>query len=328
MSTQQEMAKDFTLRSILGLAVILAIMILLPLVAPGMTQYAITLLMYTTLAVAWNLQGGYLGDLSFGHVSFFGLGAYTVALLEHYNLLHFAPANVLAGAVVAAAFASIIGIPFLRLRGFYFAIGTLGLSSLVFLTFKNILSSITLGAAGVLIPPPSPYYIELFYYAILGIAILSIILSCLVIRSRLGLAFTAIRDNRDAARAAGIDVTYYRILGFAISAFITGVAGGFYAYHSSYVNPSGVFSPTISFTILIMVFLGGAGTLTGPIVGAFLLYILEEVARRIIERGYYILPALMLIIVFIFMPKGIVGLIKQRGVVRNIIASLKGRKMQ
>jgi len=290
---------------------LLAAAALFPLVVPGLTHHAIGLLIYAALAIAWNLQGGYLGDLSFGHVAFFGLGAYSVATLEHYDLLHFPPANVMLGALAAGLFAALVGIPFLRLRGFYFAIGTLGLSSLLFLTFKNILSAVTLGAAGILVPAPSPYYIEVFYYAILGITAGSFILSHLVIRSRIGLAFTAIRDNRDAARATGVNVTFYRILSFAISAFITGAVGGFYAYHVNYVNPSGVFSATISFTILVMVFLGGAGTQAGPLIGAFLLYILEEVSRSTIERGYYILPALMLLCVFIFMPNGIIGLIRR-----------------
>jgi branched-chain amino acid transport system permease protein len=293
-------------------ALAVAISLALPFFASELLAYATSLLLFMTLAVAWNIQGGYLGDLSFGHVSFFGIAAYTCALLEHYKLLHFAPLNILLGALLASAFAAVIGIPFLRLRGFYFAIGTLGLSNLLYLVYKIILWPITRGASGLIIPPPQPYHIETYYYAILLIAMGSVVLSYLVVRSKLGLAFTAIRDDPNAARAIGINTTFYRILGFAISAFVTGVGGGFFAYHNNYINPAGAFSPDTSFEMLVMVFLGGVGTLMGPVVGALILYPIEEIGRTFILRGYYILPAILLVVVFIFMPKGIVGMLKEQ----------------
>ncbi len=289
----------------------LIILIPFPFVASGMVAHAITLFMFITLAIGWNLQGGYLGDLSFGHASFFGISAYTAALLVDYDLLNFAPLNILLGALLAAAFAIVIGFPFLRLKGFYFAIGTLGLSSLLSLVFKNILAPITHGATGVLVPPPKPYHIEPFYYAGLIIVIISFIISYVVIRSRVGLAFNAIRDDQTAARAMGINITYYRILGFAVSAFIIGIAGGFFPYYTNYINPDGVFATSLSFEMLVMVFLGGAATMSGPIIGAVVLYFLEEIGRVYIQTGFYILPAIVLIIVFIIMPSGIAGFIKK-----------------
>ena len=303
---------DSRKKSLLCYGLPVLVLIPMPFLAPGITQYSITLLMYLTLAIAWNIQGGYLGDLSFGHVSFFGVASYTVALLEHYDILRFAPLNILLGGLVAAGFAALIGIPFLRLRGFYFAIGTLGLSSLLFLIFKNILSPITQGALGVIVPPPSPYHIETFYYGVLLIAFLSAIFAHLLVKSRIGLAFVAIRDNPMAARAVGINVTLYRVLGFSVSAFLTGVAGGYYAYQSSYVNPEGAFSVAVSFEMLVMVTLGGSGTLLGPIIGAVVLFVMEEIGRTFIQQGYYILPALVLMAVFMFMPRGIVGVFAER----------------
>jgi len=281
-----------------------------------MTAYAIGLLMYAAMSVGYNMQGGYLGDLSFGHAVFFGLGSYTAALLVEYQVINLAPLNILAGAFLGAVFATVIGLPFLRLKGFYFSIGTLGLSSLLLLVFKNILSSITKGAAGVMIPPPQPYHIELFYYSILGIAAASGLLSFFIIRSRIGLAFTAVRDNPAAAAALGINVTAYRVFGFALSAFIVGAAGGFYSYYANYINPEGVFAGTISFEMLIMVFLGGAGTLLGPYIGAAAFFIFEELGRAYIGPGFYILPALLLIVVFLKMPNGIMGIIEGRSKTR------------
>lgn len=288
--------------------------IFFPFFASSLVPQAINLLIFTTLAIAWNLQGGYTGDLSFGHAAFFGIGAYSAAMMEYYSIFHFAPGNVFTGSLAAGIFAAIIGIPFLRLRGFYFAIGTLGLSNLLFLVFKNIIASITLGAAGMQVPVPSPYHIKVYYYSIMGVTLGCLLLSRILIKSKIGLAFIAIRDNREAAQAAGVWVTYYRILSFAISASLTGLAGAYYAYFVNYINPAGVFSATISFTMLVMVFLGGAGTLTGPLIGAPLLYILEEVARSRMEYGYYILPATLLIVVFTLMPNGIHGLIAKSSV--------------
>ena len=187
----------------------------------------------------------------------------------------------------------------------------MGLSNLLLLLFKNILSPITHGSVGVIVPSPQPYHIETFYYSILAISTFSVGLTYTVVKSRIGLAFTAIRDNQIAARFVGVNTTYYRLLGFAVSAFIVGIAGGFYAYYGNYVNPEGVFSPAISFEMLVMAFLGGTGTLWGPVVGAVLLYLIEEIGRSFIQQGFYILPAILLIIVFIFMPSGIGGIIKR-----------------
>jgi len=304
----------------------IVVLILLPFLAMGMMAYAISLFLFMTLAVAWNLQGGYLGDLSFGHVTFFGISAYTCALLEHHDLLHLAPLNVLLGALLASAFACVIGIPILRLRGFYFAIATLGLSNLLYLVYKIILKPITRGASGLIIPPPKPYHIEVYYYTILSIAIGAVVLSHLVVRSRLGLAFTAIRDDPSAARAIGINTTFYRILGFAISAFVVGVGGGFFAYHNSYINPAGVFSADTSFEMLVMVHIGGVGTLAGPIIGALILYPIEEIGRAFILRGYYVIPALLLILVFIFMPKGVVGMIREKDPFSKLRNLIRGGK--
>jgi branched-chain amino acid transport system permease protein len=322
------MVRSYQKRNVLYYGLAIVILILLPFLAPSMTAYAIALLMYITLAVGWNIQGGYLGDLSFGHVSFFGLAAYTAALLVDYDILSYAPLNIFLGALSAMAFAIVIGVPFLRLRDFYFAIGTLGLSNLLLLAFKNVLDPITHGAVGVMIPPPSPYHIEVFYYAILLLTIISMALAYAVIKSRIGLAFSAIRDDQTAARASGINVTYYRILGFAISAFITGIAGGFYAYYGNYVNPNGVFSTAISFEMFVMTFLGGAGTMWGPVIGAVVLYLLEEISRSVVQQGFYIFPALLLIIVFIFMPKGILGMIRAQylpSTERNLMSKVKAK---
>ena len=292
---------------VVGLAVVVAI----PLVDQSLMAYAVSLVMYVALAIGWNLQGGYVGDLSFGHVAFFGLGGYTCALLVNYHILDWSPLNILVGGIVAAVFAAVVGLPFLRLKGFYFAIGTLGLASLLLLLFANVLAPLTHGEAGIVIPPPTIFHVQSYYYQILGIALGAGAISVAVVRSRVGLAFQAIRDNPEAARTLGINVTFYRVLAFALSAFIVGVVGGFFAYYTSYVLPEGMFDTTISFEMLVMVYFGGAGTLTGPVVGAAVLYAVEQGARNYVGQGYYILPAAVLVAVFVFMPTGIVGALRR-----------------
>lgn len=284
----------------------------IPFIFPGITAYLILLLMYVTLSVSWNLQGGYLGDLSFGHAAFFGIGAYTSALLVHYGVSLYAPINILLGGVLSACFAVLVGYPFLRLKGFYFAIGTLALSEICRLMFKNVLSAVTLGASGVLVPPLKPYNVYPYYYGILILMFVTTLLVYMIINSRLGLAFLAIKNDPEAARMLGINVTTHRILGFSLSAFFVGLTGGFFAYYNCYVHPDGVFSSIISFEMLVMVFFGGAGTIPGPIIGAIVVFLAEEIGRVILKQGYLLLLAVMLIVVFTIMPGGISGLLTKR----------------
>lgn len=282
----------------------------LPFLSSNLIVYAINLFMYMTMAIGWNIQGGYLGDISFGHSTFFGIGAYTVAILVAKDIVKLNPLNIFIGALVAMTFALIIGIPFLRLKGFYFSIGTLGLSSLMSLLFKNIFGSLTGGAMGIIIPSSPLYQVELFYYSILIITFLAGLLSYAITGSHIGLAFKAVRGNPVTASSLGINVTAYRIFGFSISAFIIGIVGGFYAYYSCYISPGGVFASTISFEMLVMVFLGGAGTLFGPILGSLVFFLFREVGRIYIGQGFFILPALLLVIVFLKFPDGIMGILK------------------
>jgi len=282
-----------------------------PYLAPaGITAFIILMIMYMVMSESWNLLGGYLGDLSFGHAVFFGIGAYTVALLEHYGISNIQPFNILLAGISSMGLAALIGYPFLRLKGFYFAIGTLGLSEIFRLLFRN--SDITLGPKGIMVPVPLPYTIYPYFYGILGIAIGSIFIIYLIENSKLGLAFLSIKDDIDAARMVGVRTTAYRILGFSLSAFFVGIVGGFFAYFNSYVHPDGVFSMLISFELILMVYFGGVGTFLGPLLGAAVVLFAEELGRVLIQQGYLLLLSIMLILTFVFMPSGVIGIFTRR----------------
>ena len=299
-------------KTVIGHLVAILCLIPVPYVIPGYTAYVIQLLMYISMSIGWNILGGYLGDLSFGHAAFFGVGAYTVAMLDYYGICHFSPLNILLGGLLSMFIAASIGYPFLKLRGFYFAIGTLGLAEILRVVYKDLLRDYTRGARGILVPTITPYTVQPYYYAILALTFGIMLVAGAIVNSKLGLAFRAIRDDMDSARMSGINATAHRILGFSISAFIVGVIGGFFVYYTGYAHPEGVFSQVISFELLIMVYFGGVGTVLGPIVGAIIVFIVEEVGRALIQQGYLLLLAIMLIIVFILMPGGVVGTVTKK----------------
>lgn len=288
----------------------------LPLILPRYTAYLVVLLMYMTMSLGWNLMGGYLGDISFGHAIFFGIGAYTVAILVDSGASGIAPLNVMLGALLAAAVGALVGYPFLRLQGFYLAIGTLALLGVFFSIFKDILASVTGGASGLTVPPMQPYSILPYYYSILALTVATVVFVHAFARSRWGMAFVAVRDDPVAARAVGINTTRYRIYGFSLSGLIVGLVGGFFAYYGNYVDPSGSFSLVLSFEMVVMVYFGGVGTVAGPILGSIIVYAAEETGRVVLQQGYLLVLAIIVLIVFVFLPGGLVGALTGKASIR------------
>jgi len=294
----------------------------LPAILPsGFVSIVIVLLTYVSMATAWNLLGGYLGDLSFGHAVFYGIGAYTYGLLVHYGVSSFPLLNMMAGGVIAMIFGVLLGIPFLRLKGLYFAIGTLGMSQVVRIIFEN--SDFTLKSHGVLIPIEQSYSIIPYYYYAFVITLAILLLNYAIINSRLGIAFLSIRDNPSAAEMLGINVTGYRVLCFSISGFFVGVVGAFFAFFNHYIFPSGVFSVDLSFEILLMALFGGVGTFSGPIIGAITVFFVEELGRSFIRVGFLLLLSVMLMVVFLLMPGGVVGTLRRQAPFVNPLDLLK-----
>jgi branched-chain amino acid transport system permease protein len=294
-----------------GLAVLLAVAALIPLNGNVvLTQVGVLVLLYVGSAVAWNIFSGFTGYISLGAAVFFGVGVYTVALItKHLNLVGgvvFAlyPLGGLAAAVVAVPF----GLVALRVRRHTFVVVTIA----VFFIFQLMASNFswTGGAIGI-IPPflnwDAATVWNPFYYAAMLIAIVAAVLAWAIWGSRFGLQLRAIRDDEDRARGLGVKTMRVKLTAFVISGFITGTLGGLYFYYQADALPQYAFNPFFDLTIALMAFLGGFGTLAGPIVGALLLEPYLGWAQQQVTNTYVaqiVLGALFLVVI-IFLPRGI-----------------------
>jgi branched-chain amino acid transport system permease protein len=277
-----------------------------PLVNKSQLRLMTTIAMFVVLASAWNIIGGLTGYAAFGNVAFFGLGAYSTAMLvdTHKAHLPFALA-LIASPVVPAVFAALIGFPLLRLRGHYFAIATLGTGVAVGEVIKNI---DFLGGATGLFPPIMRRADLLFFYLMSGAAVLTLAVTWFILRSRFGYGLIAIRENEEAARVLGVNTTYHKVAAFTISAALTGLAGGIYAQWYSFINQEGVFGIEYNVQMILMAIIGGAGTLFGPALGAVgLVILINSLAGggQGAVQAQILLGALIAVTV-IFVPRGVV----------------------
>jgi len=292
---------------------------------PLMPKYAlevlISILFFGYLGACWNILGGYGGQFSFGHAAFFGLGAYTSTLL----FLHWGVSpwiGMLAGGLLAAGFGLFAGYLSFRygLRGPYFSLVTLAFAEMlrvVAVNWKAVGSSLGLVVPNRGSAPALFLFAEKlpYYYVILTMAVGALVITRAMERSRMGYALAAIRENEDAAEAAGVDALSTKLSAMALSSFLTALGGTFYAQYFSYIDPSLTFGPAISIGGLLPAIVGGAGTVTGPLLGSFVLTTISELTRAAL-RGRagadIMLYGLVLILVISFLPNGLVGWIRAR----------------
>ncbi len=263
----------------------------------------------------WNLLGGYIGEISFGHAVFFGIGAYTVGLPVGYGLDINLLLLVFCGAIVAGLFALIISYPLLRVQGFPFLVGTYGLGIVV----KSIVvvSPALFATRGIFL---KSYDKEILYPLIVAITIAVIIFVKWLVEQDIGLKFKAVRDVPVAARMIGINIYKTKATALVISAVLTGLAGGLFALYGSFVNPSACFGENTSIFILLGPYIGGIGTVLGSLFGSTIVIILQELARSLIKvnGGHYMLMGLLLITVMMVSKEGIYpGLVKLMGKVKK-----------
>jgi len=265
---------------------------------------------YSMLAMGLNLVAGYTGQLSMGNAGFYAIGAYTGTLLM--IKLGF---NFWFALVVAAAFAGIsgflLGLPTLRLKGSYLTIVTLGFGEIVRMILMNW-DPVTNGTLGIRnIPLPSLFGVRLtlanhgLYYLMLALVFLISLFSALIINSKTGRAFIAIREDEIAAQMMGIKTTRYKVLAFVLSAVISGIAGAFYAPLVGYIDPNS-FPFDVSSLIISMAILGGLGTMRGMYFGAAVLIIFPEVSRFLMDYRF-VIYGLILVLMMRFRPQGLLG---------------------
>jgi branched-chain amino acid transport system permease protein len=258
----------------------------------------ILVLLYMTIASSWNILGGYTGQTNLGHAAFFGIGSLTTRLLW-INGFPFFPAF-LAGGIVAVALALLIGIPAFKLRGVYFAIGTLALAQILNLTVGNILPEMSYN------PAISDYQLVPRYYLFLILAIVTIGSAYFLVNSKWGLGMMAVREGEDAAESLGISALKHKLLALSVSAFFAGLVGGAFAYYhvSYYYNMP--FSPEWTFDPMMMAYIGGTGTIIGPIIGSIFFVGIKQLLVWNVGEYHLIIFGTMFILIVLFLPGGLV----------------------
>jgi len=309
---------NVTGKQLAAAGVVLALFIVLPLVAasPFGQHVMILTFIFAMCGVAWNIMGGYAGMFSFGQVAFFGIGAYTSSyLLLTFNVSPWI--GLVAGGIISSLLAAAIGYPCSNLRGHYFAIASIAFAEIIRIFFNNW--KMVGAAEGLTIPMLKESLANFmfhssklpYYYIILAFLLLAVSVCYLVSSSKMGYYLRAIKESHEIAQVLGVNVVRYRLYAIMVSAFLTSMAGTFYAQYILYIDPESVMILPISAQIVLVAMLGGANTVLGPVVGAAVLIPLSEYSRAWL--GYkgtgadMIIYGALITIISMYQPKGVWG---------------------
>ena len=299
-------------------AIIIVMLAAFPFLSPEVyyLSFMFSVFMYVILASSWNLIGGYAGYLSFGHAAFFGIGAFATAKMA--AVFELPPVLTILAAIPAGAIAAlvalIIGYPCLKIRGPYFAVVTLCFAFVVDLAVKNI--EYLGGAEGIwmqIMDVPEKLSRSIMYEVMLLLMVVTLAVAWWIGRSRLGAGLRAVRSDEEVAETMAIPTARIKIQAFILSAFFPGIAGGLFAYYLTYIHADVVFNINISILIVLMAMFGGGGTWLGPIIGAVILTVVNELlstfAQAEIARIIY---GALFIVVTIFLPNGILDFFRKQ----------------
>ena len=308
--------KKFTPTQIITTVIVLALLLFSPLmVTRTFTLHVMILVcMFGILGVAWNIMGGYAGMFSFGQAAFFGIGAYTSSYL--LVSFHVNPwIGLVVGGIVAALVAAAVGYPCSNLRGHYFAIASIAFSEIIRIHFNNW--SLVNAAEGITIPMMPESFANFmfhtsklpYYYIVLAFLLFSVIVCYIVATSKMGYYFRAIKESHDVAEVLGINVVKYRLIAIMVSAFLSAMAGTFYAQYVLYIDPESVMLGAISVQIVLISMLGGAGSVLGPVIGAAILVPLSETTRVLLgHKGTGIdmlIYGFLITVISVYQPQGV-----------------------
>lgn len=290
-----------------GLALILALSLFvlpqLPFAEKDTLTLLISLFIIASLASSWNILGGFIGQINLGHGAFFGIGSLVTRTLWLEYDVHILIAFVLGG-IAAAIAALIVGAPALRLKGTYFAIGTLALSEAMRLTIGNVLPKVSR------LPGPAlrSYDIVPRYYLALVVLVVIVLFVMWLSRSQLGLGMMAVREDEEAARSIGVNTFFHSMLAFVLSALFAGLVGGVFAFFHVGYYPNFTFGPIWSFDAVTVTFIGGVGTVIGPLIGALFFVLVRDVLASNLVNVHLIIFGVVFIIVVLALPGGLIEL--------------------
>lgn len=316
-------------RNLLVLIVGVVLLMPVPLFLSGfLLDIAIQTLLFGLLGVAWNLMGGFAGQFSFGHAAFFGIGAYTTAVVvTDYGLSPWI--GMLLGAALAAAFGALVGFLSFRygLKGVFFALVTFAFAEMLRLITKSL--DVVNADRGFNLPIQSgnpwltlqfPQGSPNYYYVVLALLALAVLIVILLMRSRSGTFILSIRENEDAAAALGVNPMRYKLLAVAVSAALTAVGGAFYVQYFFFIDPTLAFSASVSIQILLPAIVGGIGTIWGPVIGSLIITVLGQGSTALVRSPPAFLEFLqgtagldvaiygaMIVLVILFLPRGVFG---------------------
>ncbi|WP_345468262.1 branched-chain amino acid ABC transporter permease [Deinococcus carri] len=303
---------------------LLAVMLLYPLVFGKSLNFGVSTLIFAGLAMAWNILGGWAGQLSLGHAAFVGIGAYTLTLLampERVPAFFGGPVapwwGALLGMGLAALLAAVWGGLTFRLRGSYFTLSTIAVALVLRLVAIN--SDWTGGAEGLFMPElPTLFGLDLFdrkveYGLAVAFVALTLLVTHLLRRSRLGYALQAVREDEDGARALGIDPARMKLVAFMLSAALTALGGSLYAIYLNAFEPHTLLELPVSVQIALMAIIGGRGSIQGPVIGAILLAAFGELFRTVFASANLLIYGVLILAVTLFAPNGVMGLFQRGG---------------
>ena len=313
-----------TARQIIPGIVVLILLIAFPLVIRSSFPIHVMILVFLfgMLGIGWNIMGGYAGMFSFGQAAFFGIGAYTSTYLSMF--LGVNPwIGLVAGGFVAAVVAAAIGYPCTNLRGHYFAIASIAFAEIVRVVFNNW--KLVGAAEGLSLPLLQESFTNFifnssklpYYYIALAFLLISLVVCYFVSTSKMGYYFRAIKESHDVAEVLGVDVARYRLFAIMISAFLSAMAGTFYAQYILYIDPESVMLLAISVQIVLITMLGGAGSIMGPVIGAAVLIPIAEYTRTTL--GYkgtgvdMLIYGFLIMLISVYQPAGVWGFLSRIG---------------
>ncbi|TEU20511.1 MAG: branched-chain amino acid ABC transporter permease [Anaerolineales bacterium] len=306
---------------ILGGAILAGALLAFPLVfkKPFPQRMMILIFMNALLAEAWNILGGYAGQVSLGHAVFFGLGAYTSSfMLIQWGITPWL--GMVVGILIAVVVSIIIGYPCFRLGGHYFVIATIAAGEIVAIIFLNW--KLMGGAIGLFLPLQDDSLLHFqfsskapYYYIILAMLVVTVFIAYWIERTRLGFYFRAIKNDPDAARSLGIDLTKYKLMAMIISAALTAMAGTFYAQYVLFIDPHTVLPLMLSIQMCLIPVLGGTGTIAGPIIGSIILIPMAEYTRvqlaGKVSGLHLLIYGFLIMVIAVFQPAGLMGLVQR-----------------